>query len=139
LGRSDEGQKELQIFERLQAEALEKERRSYEVNLIRLEASLRNQEGKYVESAALWRKVVEQEPNQASNYFGLAMALSRAEQYESAVEAFQQLLKLDDRSDVHRHLSELYTKLGRPAEAASERARYDRLREESFRDRGNDR
>jgi tetratricopeptide (TPR) repeat protein len=139
LGRSDEGQKELQIFERLQAEALEKERRSYEVNLIRLEASLRNQEGKYAESAALWRKVVEQEPNQASNYFGLAMALSRAEQYESAVEAFQQLLKLDDRPDVHRHLSELYTKVGRPAEAASERARYDRLREESFRDRGNDR
>jgi tetratricopeptide (TPR) repeat protein len=139
LGRIDEGQKELQAFERLQAESLEKERKTYEVNLVRLEASLRSQEGKYAESAALWRKVVEQEPNQPSNYFGLALALSRGEQYEPAVEAFLQLLKLDDRPDVHRHLSELYTKLGRPAEAANERARYDRLREESFRDRGNDR
>ena len=138
-GRIDEGQKELQAFERLQAESLEKERKSYEVNLVRLEASLRSQEGKYTESAALWRKVVEQEPNQPSNYFGLALALSRGEQYEPAVEAFLQLLKLDDRPDIHRHLSELYTKLGRTAEAANERARYDRLREESFRDRGNDR
>ena len=112
---------------------------NYEVNLVRLEASLRSQEGMYAESAALWRKVVEQEPNQPSNYFGLALALSRGQQYEPAVEVFLQLLKLDDRPDVHRHLSELYTKLGRTAEAANERARYDRLREESFRDRGNDR
>jgi tetratricopeptide (TPR) repeat protein len=139
LGKVEEGQKELQVFEQLQAEALEKERKSYEINLVRLEASLRNQEGKYDESAALWRKVVEQEPNQPSNYFGLALALSRGGQYESAVEAFLKLLKLEDRPDVHRQLSELYTKLGRASEAAHERAQYDRLREESFRNRGSDR
>ncbi len=139
LGKVEEGQKELQVFEQLQAEALEKERKSYEINLVRLEASLRNQEGKYDESAALWRKVVEQEPNQPSNYFGLAQALSRGGQYESAVEAFLKLLKLEDRPDVHRQLSELYTKLGRATEAAHERAQDDWLREESFRNRGNDR
>ncbi len=139
LGRLEEGQKELQVFEQLQAEALEKERKSYEINLVRLEASLRSQEARYDESAALWRKVVEQEPNQPSNYFGLALALSRGGQYEPAVEAFLKLLKLEDRPDVHRHLSELYTKLGRATEAAHERAQYDRLREESFRNRGSDR
>jgi tetratricopeptide (TPR) repeat protein len=139
LGKVEEGQEELQVFEQLQAEALEKERKSYEINLVRLEASLRNQEGKYDESAVLWRKVVAQEPNQPSNYFGLAQALSRGGQYESAVEAFLKLLKLEDRPDVHRQLAELYTKLGRATEAAHERAQYDRLREESFRNRGSDR
>jgi tetratricopeptide (TPR) repeat protein len=139
LGRVEEGQRELQVFQQLQADAMEKERRSYEVNLIRLEATLRTQEGKYAEAAALWQKVVDQEPNQASNYLGLARALSRAERYDAAVEACLQVLKREDRADVHRLLSELYSKLGRTAEAATERARYEQLRERQFREAGDGR
>ena len=139
LGRVEEGQKELQVFQQLQADAMEKERRRYEVNLIRLEATLRTQEGKYADAAALWQKIVDQEPNQASNYLGLAQALTRAERYDAAVEAYLQVLKREDRVHVHRLLSELYSKLGQTAEAATERARYERLREQQFREPGDGR
>jgi tetratricopeptide (TPR) repeat protein len=139
LGRVEEGQKELQVFQQLQADAIKKERESYEVNLIRLEATLRGQEGKHAEAAALWQKVVDQEPNQASNYLGLAQALGRAERYDAAVEAYLQVLKREDRADVHRQLSELYSKLGRTAEAESERARYEQLSEQRFREPGDNR
>jgi hypothetical protein len=45
-------------------------------------------------------------------------------------------VRLDDRAEIHRHLSELHAKVGRSDEAAREEARYEQMREAWFRGLG---
>ena len=63
LGKMDEGKRELEVVAKLQAEALEEEHQSYELNQLKLEGNLRFNEGKYEEAASLWRQVVDRQPD----------------------------------------------------------------------------
>jgi superkiller protein 3 len=136
LGRTGEATAELETFRRLQAETVERERRTYELNQLQREAVLRDGEGRYEQSAALWQQIVDAEPDAAASHVGLARVLVKAGRREAAVEHFVTALALDAGSDVHRDLAELYAALGRLDESHSERETYERLKQERLRKRG---
>jgi tetratricopeptide (TPR) repeat protein len=126
LGRIDEGRQELDVFARLQAEALAQERLAYETNLRRLEAGVRREEGAHDEAAALWAQVVERAPDAASDRIELGLALTRIGRDEHAVAQFLRALALDADADVHGHLAAAYERLGRLEESREQQALHER-------------
>jgi tetratricopeptide (TPR) repeat protein len=72
---------------------------------------------------AAWTKIVADWPDIAANYAGLAAALAGRGQLDAAVEQYERALTLDAATSVYRQLAALYEKMGRPAAAATTRAR----------------
>ena len=136
LGRMVEGSRELDIVRRLQAEALEEERRAYELSQFKLEADLRFNEGKYEEASALWRQIVDRQPDVALNHAGLGQALAKAQHHEAAIESLMRALALGSGPEIHRSIAEQYDKLGRVEAAQRERELYQQLKEEQLRKLG---
>jgi tetratricopeptide (TPR) repeat protein len=133
LGRTDEGGRELQVVGTLQAEALEERHRAYELSQIKLEAELRFSEGQYEEASALWKRIVDRQPNLASNFVSLGHALAGAGHLEAAIESFGRALALDATPELHRFVAEQHDKLGRREAAEEARARYRQLKKEQVR------
>ncbi|PYQ97851.1 MAG: hypothetical protein DMF97_13450, partial [Acidobacteria bacterium] len=60
-GNEAEGERQMDVARRLQADAIVESRRAYEVNLLKIEAALRSQEARHGEAAALWQQIVDRE------------------------------------------------------------------------------
>jgi tetratricopeptide (TPR) repeat protein len=136
LGKMDEGKRELEVVAKLQAEALDEEHRSYELNQLKLEGSLRFNEGKYEEAASLWRRVVDRQPDVASNYASLGQALAKGAHHEAAIESFERALGLGAELELHNSIAAEHEKLGQNEAAERERALYRQLRQEQLRQLG---
>jgi len=129
-GEAEEGNRELDTYRSLQADALLAERRAYEINQLKIEAALASEEGDHVKAVGLWQQVVAAEPRLATNHIKLGLALSRAGRHEAAIEAFRNSLTHDADPVVHRYIADEHATLGRPEESAQERATYVRLKQE---------
>jgi tetratricopeptide (TPR) repeat protein len=136
LGIDEEGKQQLEIAQRLQVERLEAVRRSYQVNLLRIEAARRTAEGAFDEAARLWRQVAEHEPDVAATYVSLGKALMKGGHHAQAVEVFERALQISNEADVHAYLADEYRALGRDQDAARARAAWEELREQRLRARG---
>jgi tetratricopeptide (TPR) repeat protein len=62
-------------------------------------------------------------PDIAANHAGLAGALARLGQLDTAAARYEKALALDAGASVYRQLAALYDKMGRPDAAAATRAR----------------
>ena len=133
LGKSAEGSRELEVVQRSQTEALEEERRRYELSQIKLEADFRFNEGKYDVAATLWAQVVERQPDLASNHVSLGRALAKAGRAAAAIESFVRALALGAGPESHRSIAEQHERLGQLEAAAKERTLYQQLKEEQLR------
>jgi tetratricopeptide (TPR) repeat protein len=136
LGKMDEGRRELEVVGKLQAEALEEEHRSYELNQLKLEGNLRFNEGKYEEAARLWKQAVDRQPDLSSNHVSLGQALANGAHHEAAIESFQRALGLGAGLELHRSIAEEHEKLGDTEAAERERALYRQLRQEQLQQLG---
>jgi tetratricopeptide (TPR) repeat protein len=136
LGKMDEGRRELEVVGKLQAEALEEEHRSYELNQLKIEGSLRFNESKYEEAALLWKQVVDRQPEVPANNASLAQALAKGGHHEAAIESFQRALELGAGLELHHSIAEEHEKLGNSEAAERERALYRQLRQEQLRQLG---
>ena len=138
-GNEAEGERQMDVARRLQADAIVESRRAYEVNLLKIEAALRSQEARHAEAAALWQQIVDREPDVASNSTSLAEALARAGRHEQAAAAFARAIARANEPELHRRLAQEYAQLGRVGESAREHATYEQMRKERIRRLGGNR
>jgi predicted Zn-dependent protease len=73
------------------------------------------------------QQVVQREPQRAEHRINVAAALIRAGRDAEAAEHLETATELDADVDVYRQLAEVYARLGRVAESAAAREKYQRL------------
>jgi tetratricopeptide (TPR) repeat protein len=124
-GRTSEGEKRLQESERLQAQAVEEDRRQRTTATLLLQAEVRMSERDYSGAIELWQQVVTMRPGSAPTHLRLADALVAAKRLEEAASAYESAISLDAApAEPHRRLAGVYEALGRLEESGKARANY---------------
>jgi len=128
LGQADAADRELQEFQRLQAEAAADAQRKYETDGLRREIGVSLAAANYQAAIPLLRQIIAREPDVATHYMTLGAALSRSTQTAEAVEAFELALQRDPLNpDAHLRLAEAYLAAGRADASRREADRYREL------------
>jgi tetratricopeptide (TPR) repeat protein len=135
VGRVSEGKQRLQEAERLQAQAIEDDRRVKTAAVLGLNAEMRMAERDYVGAADIWRQAIQLQPGSAAVHLRLAEALAAANRLDEAVAEYLTAISLNAGTDTHRRLAELYDSLGRTGEARRARAVHVERRLEELRQR----
>lgn len=135
-GDAIEGPRQLEIFQRLQADAMAAQRRTFELNDLKLEAELMTNEGRRNGVVDQWTQVVELEPAVSMHWVKLGRALAHAGRPEEAIAALERALSLGAGLDTTGELVTLYELVGKRTEAATARTTYQRIKEERLRTRG---
>jgi tetratricopeptide (TPR) repeat protein len=135
VGRATEGKQRLQESERLQAQAIEDDRRAKTAAVLRLNAEMRMAERDYAGAIESWRQAILLQPGSATVHLRLAEALAAAGRRDEAVAEYLTAISLKAGADAHRRLAELYEALGRTAESSRERATHVERRLEELRRR----
>jgi predicted Zn-dependent protease len=129
LGRNEEGQKELQRFQEMQAVAQAQEHHTRELMALNQEALADIQQQEYDRAIALFQRAVEFEPESGLSHLKLALALVKAGKHEDAAQNLQKALELNfDFPDVHRYLAEEYKLLGKLEDSEKQRAIYAHMK-----------
>ena len=121
-GRTVEGKQRLEESERLQAQAIEDDRRAKTAAVLRLDAEIRRGERDYDGAIDLWRQANSLQRGNAAIHLRLAEALAAANRSDEAVAEYRTAISLGAGADAHRRLAELYEAMGLTAEGRSERA-----------------
>jgi tetratricopeptide (TPR) repeat protein len=121
-GRAAEGKLRLQESERLQAQAIEDDRRGKTAAVLRLRAEGRMAERDYAGAVDIWRQAIALQPGSAAVHLRVAEALAAANRSDEAVAEYLTAISLKAGADAHRRLAELYDSLGRTGDAGRERA-----------------
>jgi tetratricopeptide (TPR) repeat protein len=134
-GRTAEGQTRLLDSDRLQAQAVDEERRDRTVATLTLQAEVRMTERDYAGAVDLWRQVIAMQRGSGSIHMRLADALVSAKRLQEAVDVYQTAISLEAGAEAHRRLADVYDALGRSDDGARERGRYLARQLESLRQR----
>jgi tetratricopeptide (TPR) repeat protein len=137
-GRTTEGKQRLEEAERLQARAIENERRVRSVAVLTLQAEVRMGAGDFNGAIDLWRQAIAMQRGSAARQLRLAEALVAANRQGEAVTEHLAAISLGAGAEAHRRLAEVYDTLGRTADSARERATYVSRRLEELRERANE-
>ncbi len=135
VGRVGEGKQRLQESERLQAQAIEDDRRAKNAAVLRLNAEMRLSQRDYAGAVDSWRQAILLQPGSATVHLRLAEALVAGSRPDEAVAEYLTAISLKAGADAHRRLAELYEALGRTAESRRERATHVERRLEELRRR----
>jgi tetratricopeptide (TPR) repeat protein len=132
LGHVDEGKRELEVYQKLQAEETAARSRQLELDGFRRDASVSLDGGDYEKAVDLLRRVVERDPQSATSHLDLGIALLRAGKFAEAAESFNASVARNGGPDAHGYLVQAYEKLGRLDDSRREREIYDRMRREAL-------
>jgi tetratricopeptide (TPR) repeat protein len=135
VGRVSEGKQRLQESERLQAQAIEDDRRVKTAAVLRLNAEMRMAERDYPGAVDIWRQAILLQPGSAAVHLRVAEALAAANRPDEAVAEYLTAISLNAGPDAHRRLADMYDSLGRTGEAGRERAAHVERRLEELRQR----
>jgi len=135
IGRVSEGKQRLQESERLQAQAIEDDRRVKTAAVLRLNAEMRMAARDYAGAVDIWRQAILLQPGSAAVHLRVAEALAAAKRPDEAVAEYLTAISLKAGADAHRRLAELYDSLARTGEAGRERAAHVERRLEELRQR----
>ena len=136
LGRAGEGQRELEAYQRLQAEATALQSKRFEVAGYRRDATVSAASGDHARAIALLRKALEADPGDASAELELGLAFLRAGRAGEALPHLRAGAASSTSPDVHRHLAEAYAAAGQADESRRERALYAQARQDARRRAG---
>ena len=139
MGNADEGKRELDVYQRLQADATVARSRQLEIDGFRRDASLSIVNGEFGKAIALLRQALERDPQAAQSQLDLGLALLKAGQPAEAVEHLTAAVSRQNSEDAHEYLSEAYSALGRREDAERERAIAVRMRQDALRRAGTSR
>ena len=128
LGRHDEAKAELAAFQQLRAEMLDRQRRTFDREVLTREAELQARDGHLDAAVATWDELIAREPDDPAHRRGLAAALVAAGRLTQAVPHLERAAALGAPPDVYRQLADVYTRLGRTDDSARATATYERLR-----------
>jgi tetratricopeptide (TPR) repeat protein len=133
LGRSEEGTRELETFQRLQAEDADARSRVLELGRLRREASVATASGDHATAVGLLRQVLVYDPRAAATHLDLGLALMKTAQFAEALERLATAAALAAPIDVHLHLAEAYAALGRTEDSGRARSEYESLKRDAIR------
>jgi tetratricopeptide (TPR) repeat protein len=136
LGRTAEGKQELELFQRVQAEAATARSRQIELEGLKGDAAVSSANGNYEKAVALLGRVLLYEPGAASSHLDLGLALLKAGRPADSIERLKTAVALNAPFAVHRHLAAAYAALGLLEESQRERAIYEQMQRESLRHAG---
>jgi tetratricopeptide (TPR) repeat protein len=136
MGDTDEGTRQMQVFQRLQAEDSESRTRAFELGRLRREASVALASGDTANAVTLLRRALVYEPRSAASHLDLGTALLESGEAAEAIDRLTTAAALNAPYDVHRHLARAYAALGQTAQSQQEQATYERLRREAIRRTG---
>ncbi len=137
-GRIIEGKQRLEESERLQARAIEDERRVRTAGVLTLQAEVRMGARDFNVAIDLWRQAIAAQRGSAVRQLRLADALVAADRRDEAVTEYLTAISLGASAEAHRRLAELYDALGRAAESARARATYVERRFAELRERADE-
>jgi tetratricopeptide (TPR) repeat protein len=135
VGRATDGRLHLEEAERLQAQAIEGDRRGKAAAVLEFSAEMRMAEGDHAGAVDSLRQALVLQPGRGTVHLRLADALAAAGRGEDAVAEYRAAISLDGGADAHRRLAELFDSLGRREEAERERATHVERRLEELRQR----
>lgn len=126
MGRLEEGQKELQEYEKLERKAQGETNRVREIVATNRGAAALLIEGQAEEALAMFRKGIESHPDAAAMYLNLGLAQSKLGRHQEAAKTFEAMLGLEpgDNFVVHRSLAREYELLGDTSAAARHQVLY---------------
>jgi tetratricopeptide (TPR) repeat protein len=136
LGRADEGNRELQEYQRLQTEATAAQSKRLEIAALRRDAIVSAANGDHDRAVALLRKALEAAPGDPASELDLGLALLRAGKAADAIPHLRAGAVPGSSPDVHRHLAAAYEAAGQDEESKRERARYVQARQDALRRTG---
>jgi len=139
LGRADEGNRELQAYQRLQSEATALQAKRLEIAAFRRDATVSAANGDHARAVALLRKALDAAPGDPASELDLGLALLRAGQAAEAIPHLRAGAVPGGAPDVHRHLAAAYEAAGQADDSRRERALYARARQEALRRAGAER
>ena len=125
LGNQRDAALYFERVEQVQRQRLADRRRTLSIDALREEADLRAGERDHERAAALWRQVIQRDPQRASDHAGLAAALAAAGELSAATEEYERAAALGADPIVYRRLADLYARAGRAPDAARARVRYE--------------
>ena len=134
-GKTTPGTQRLEESERLQAKAIEDDRRAKAAAVHRLNAEIRRTEKDYAGAIDLWRQAISLQGGSAAIHLRLAEALAAVNRPAEAVAEYRTAISLEAGADTHRRLAELYEAMGLTAESRRERATHVERRLEELRRR----
>jgi tetratricopeptide (TPR) repeat protein len=129
LGKTDDGQRELDVFQRMQAEVMANAQRQSELNATLRDAARSLESGEFAAAATQLRKALTYDANSAGVNRDLGLALIKAGQFEPAIQALDRAAQLSDSAGVHELLASAYNALGRTADGQAQTAIAVRLTE----------
>jgi tetratricopeptide (TPR) repeat protein len=127
LGQVEEGSRQIEEFQRLQAEATARAGRKRELDRIERDAAVSLASADYEKAVGLLRQAISHESTVAADYMALGFALMETGHHSEAIVNFQKASQLEPGPDVHRYLAEAYRALGRLDESRSETDAYRRM------------
>jgi tetratricopeptide (TPR) repeat protein len=139
LGRTDEGRKELDIFQQQQAEDTVARTRLFELEGLRREAAMSRAAGDKEKAIALLRRLVDADPTVPGSLLDLGFALIDAGQHAEAIGFLDKAVELGAHYEVHRHLAAAYGVLGQSDDSRRQRALYEQLKRDALRRTGAER
>ncbi len=139
LGKTDEGQKELIEFQRLQEQDAAARAKELELGGLRREATVSSGAGDHRKAVALLRKALVLAPDEAVSYLNLGMALVLAEQPADAIEYLRTAAAMNAPIEVHRQLAGAYAALGQTDNSRRELDVYEQLTQARLQRTGADR
>jgi tetratricopeptide (TPR) repeat protein len=125
LGNGRDAARYFERVEQVQRQRQADRRRTLSLDALREEADLRARERDPDRAAALWRQVIQRDPQRASDHAGLAAALADGGRLDAAIDEYERAATLGTDPVVYRRLADLYTKAGRAPDAARARLRYE--------------
>ena len=126
VGRTEEGARELAVFQQLEAAAAERRRRTMAAGVIREEAMMRASQGDVERAVSLWQQLIQLEPTVAAHHAALGAVLADARQPAAALPHLERAAALGATPAVYRRLAAVYAALGRADDSAAARLRYER-------------
>jgi len=130
-GKLNEGEPWLKESARLQANAVETQRRSRTAAMLSLQAEIDMSQGRYDQAIETWQQARELESRNAATHLRLADAFVAAKKLDQAARELEIAISLKAGADAHRRLASVYADLGRTDDSARERHIYteERLQE----------
>lgn len=125
LGRASEAREQLEAFERIRASAMADQRRTFEVDRLRADASREAAAGHVAQAATIWQSIVERMPDVVEFRVAAADALSAAGNFQTAAAHLERAASMGDGPAVQYRLADVYARLGRRDASESARRQYE--------------
>jgi tetratricopeptide (TPR) repeat protein len=137
-GRMSEGLLHLEQAERLQAGAIDEQRRQRTAAMQMVQAEVYMSQRQYDAAIRAWKEIIELQGANPPNLFRLAEALIAAQQLEAAAAELQRAIELKAGPEAYRRLADVLAALGRAEESARARQTYMEQRLQELRQRSTD-